>query len=106
MKPSDPYLSYLRLTLHYIWPRCGPHRPAKWPSYWDHCLSRTSAGRPMRLSGDLRVIDMGYVKKTQQTARPRIEDVKGGLSFPYCGAIFHVAIDRVTPKLAFQPRRI
>ena len=28
-EPPDPDLYHLRLTLHYIWPRCAPHRPGR-----------------------------------------------------------------------------
>jgi len=33
----DLDLYHLRFTLHYIWPRCAPHRPAKRPDCWEHC---------------------------------------------------------------------
>ena len=26
-EPPDPDLYHLRLTLHYVWPRCTPYRP-------------------------------------------------------------------------------
>jgi hypothetical protein len=40
----DPDLYPLRLTLHYIWVRCTPHQPAKWPDSWNHWVLRMEVG--------------------------------------------------------------